>query len=360
MSFMMKHSLAPWGAIAIGVWVAVGAGCDDQVKPRVILPGQRLDQLQQVDVGKVDILWIVDDSGSMADKQKNLADNFAEFFKVIDDAKVDYHIGVLTTDTVKDAAKLQGSPAVITPTTPNPVNTFAANIKVGTGGSALEKGLDAARLFFQTPDPAFLRQDAFLFMIFVSDEDDKSLPGEPHYFYRLYEGLKGKGNDKMVTVSAIVGDVPDGCFNSVGMWKASAGVRYKAVIDATGGRLTSICDGSFGASLRQLGIDLVGLQRHFSLSIRPDPSTIVVKTTYPCDADTTRLNNACSAQDKKCDGDNGAITCTVKAAPDDGTTTGWVYQSKPSENIFFQGDSVPPKGSHIEFSYFEFGKAPQQ
>jgi hypothetical protein len=344
-------------AVSAGVLLAGAVGCGDTTVHVTIPPGARVDDFQQVLIGKVDILWIVDNSGSMADKQKNLADNFPEFFKVINDSKVDYHVGIITTDTVNMPGQLVGTPKVITSSTPDPVGTFAKNVNVGTLGNALDTGLGAARLFFQTPDPSFLRPDAFLFMIFISDADDQSLPADPHYFYRLFEGLKGKGNENMVTTNGIVGDVPNGCFNAAGGWKARPGIRYAQVMSLTGGSVVSICEPSFGASLKQLGIDAVGLQRHFAIK-NPNASTLKVTATYPCDADPQKLADVCSAR-TQCDGTTQTITCTVKQAMDD-TSVGWVYQSLPSPNIFFQGDSVPPKGSHIQVTYYEFGKAPPQ
>ena len=62
----------------------------------------------------------------------------------------------------------------------------------------------------------FLREDADLHVIFVSDEDDYSHGREAYwaarYYTRLLEGSKGPGNENKVTISAIVGDpkAPDG------------------------------------------------------------------------------------------------------------------------------------------------------
>jgi hypothetical protein len=353
----------PIVALACITLALSSVACDNTTTRKLPPPGSRVDAFEQVAVGKVDALFIVDNSGSMADKQANVARNFEEFFKVISDAQVDYHIGVLTTDTVStsDRAKLKGNPAVITPSTPNPVAAFAANVKVGTNGNAQEKGLDAARLFFSVPQPDFLRTDAYLFMIFLSDEDDNSLPGEPRYFYRLFEGLKGKGNDGMVMMSAIVGDIPNGCCSSdkgclpeSGGWKANAGTRYKEVSDLTGGRIVSICDQEFGTSLRQLGIDAVGLQRAFKLSKTPNQDTLSVEVTYPCNTNQARLNAVCDSQQNQCSGSSGSgILCKVKKAPDF-NSVGWVFQ--PNQNtIYFQGESVPPKSARIEITYYEPG-----
>lgn len=47
---------------------------------------------------KVDILWVVDNSGSMCQEQKVLRDNFAKFIDELNQTNLDFHIGLTTTD----------------------------------------------------------------------------------------------------------------------------------------------------------------------------------------------------------------------------------------------------------------------
>src|SRR5690606_26931508 len=111
-------------------------------------------------------------------------------------------------------------------------------------------------------------EDAYLFLVFVSDEDDQSQIGEPYYFYRYFKGLKGKGNDGMVSAGAIVGDVPDGCTHEVG-W-GEPGTRYHEFVGLMGGHVGSICDPEFDVILRDMGMDAVGLMRKFELTEVPE------------------------------------------------------------------------------------------
>lgn len=137
-----------------------------------------------------------------------------------------------TEDCVHNPARPESDPAntlcddtqsvaFVTPRTPGAASAFARAVRVGTGGSGLETGLDAAAAALgrltdretgeARPIPAenegFLRADASLFIIFVSDEEDRSF-GEPAYFYRVFETVKSVGNEGLVSISAIVGD-PD-------------------------------------------------------------------------------------------------------------------------------------------------------
>ncbi len=46
---------------------------------------------------KLDILWMIDNSGSMCQEQKALRDNFDEFINVLAEIDLDFHLGITTT-----------------------------------------------------------------------------------------------------------------------------------------------------------------------------------------------------------------------------------------------------------------------
>lgn len=48
--------------------------------------------------GNVDILWVVDNSGSMADEQASLATNFNSFIDRFLDQNINFKMGIITTD----------------------------------------------------------------------------------------------------------------------------------------------------------------------------------------------------------------------------------------------------------------------
>lgn len=333
--------------------LALAACAEDKVRA-TLPPGVRVDTFNQVTVGKVDVLFVIDNSNSTADKQENLARNFKGFFDYLQQAQVDYHIAVTTTDVTSDApgakGRLFGSPEVITPATPDPVDAFQQNAKVGTGGSGYESGLDAARRTLELKPTGFLRADAYLFLIFVSDDEDHSEPGVPRYFHRFFERQKGKGNEAMVSAGAIVGDVPDGCFTPSG-GQARAGKRYKEVVDLVGGKVGSICGAQFDEILRDLGVEAVGLKRKWTLARIPDLTTLEVSVLYPCGTDAALLNAVCSEQAPDCGSSGkGTIACKVRAA--EGGADGWEYEAA-TNTLVFKGRSLPPKGSEIDLQYKE-------
>lgn len=133
MSFSEKSSFL------VCLFLAAGACKNDQLK-KVLPKDAGLDSFVQTAASQIDVLWVVDNSGSMAPRQENLAKNFSAFIGEFSKASVDYRLAVASTDVVNQAGKLLGNPRLISPQTPNGAAAFSANIKVGTSGSAFESG----------------------------------------------------------------------------------------------------------------------------------------------------------------------------------------------------------------------------
>lgn len=216
----------------------------------------------------VDVLFIVDDSGSMGEEQQNLAANLGAFIEAANAWGADYRIGVTTTDLGLGGA-LQGSPEVVTPET---WESFLGNVIVGTNGSGFEQGLASAALALGGPFKKYLREEATLVIIFVSDEDDFS-PDEALSYLGIYYNAKG-GNPSLLTAYAIVGP-PDGCSNTAG--NADPGIRYIKVAEQSGGGFESICKTDFSQALTNIGEGAFGPKALFSLGGVARPETVVVK-----------------------------------------------------------------------------------
>lgn len=134
---------------------------------------------------KVDIVFVVDDSGSMYSHQRTLATNLGLFTSAMEQNKfLDYHIGVMSTSTqsyygsIKPGA-LQGTPQFVTRLTDNGLSLLERNITaLGTSGSATERMFDPLYVgLVQKADeynPGFLRSEAFLVVILVTDAEDQS------------------------------------------------------------------------------------------------------------------------------------------------------------------------------------------
>jgi len=239
----------------------------------------KLDRIVQTTVPAVDVLWVVDNSCSMDEEQTALAANFPKFMQFFMDSGLDYHVGVVSTDMddFDHKGKLQPDPwsgvRIIDPSVAEPIPVFQRMADLGTWGAADEKGRAAAWSALVTQrdlaNAGFLREDAFLSIVVISDEDDYSgnSPVTLPNFINFLTDLKPSSD--MVSFSSIVGP-PGNCPT------AELGSEYLAVSDAIGGIEWSICDSNWDQVLQELGMQAAGLRREFFLSEVPVADSVAV------------------------------------------------------------------------------------
>lgn len=309
---------------------------DQSVLTRVLLrdptslAATQVDLYRQAD-GVVDILWVVDTTGSMANQRTSLADNFDRFVAALVGLRTRFQIGVTSTDMSPDGERgaLRGVTKIISNDTPNPREVFRANttfpasrLRWMQGLRAMDAALtDPALSAPGGPNHGFLRPGAALAVIAVSDGDDASFGGTA-WFARRLRAAKGAGYENLVSFSAIAGTLPDGCYppgeETFFGSRAEPAFRLADMTRRTGGVLASICDATFESSLVRIAQALNTLKRVFPLSLPPDPATISVMV----------------------DG------VPVAAHP----IAGWEYRTEIN-SIAFPGDYVPPPGSQLRIFY---------
>ncbi len=235
----------------------------------------------------VDVLWVVDNSGSMANERSRLADSFEHFMSVLAGRRIDYHVGVVSTSLEGGqggALRRVDGRAFIDAQTPNPVATFARMVEFPAGRERLEQGLEAMRLALSEPlrsgnNADFARQDGALAVVVVSDEDDGSF-GEPSHFLRFLQHSRQPGDEGLASFSAIVGLPPEGCTPEGEEHIFGADVapapRYIEVVAGSAGLQGSICDTDFDPLLEALGRRVSALTRIFPLSSLPQIDTLSV------------------------------------------------------------------------------------
>jgi hypothetical protein len=184
-----------------------GVGCDVKV-PVGIGPSAGRDFVAVIPGGprtEVDLLVVVDDSGSMAEEQQNLAAALASDLFAVFGSLPSLHIGVTTTNlggnadngcvgegdggvlisesrTVADCAAEPDGPYIIDDGASlrnyagSLDESLACLVQVGTDGCGFEQPLYAAQLALDRGGD-FHRQDAILALLFVTDEDDCSAQG---------------------------------------------------------------------------------------------------------------------------------------------------------------------------------------
>src|SRR6476661_1030667 len=109
---MRRPLLLPSLLLAAGLL----AGCPEGKLKKTLPPDVRVDTYSQQAASKIDVLWVVDNSGSMAPRQQNLARNFSSFIDVFTKNSINFRIAVTTTDIFKSAGEFRGNPSVIGPT----------------------------------------------------------------------------------------------------------------------------------------------------------------------------------------------------------------------------------------------------
>lgn len=252
---------------------------------------------------KMDILFIVDDSGSMSEEQSNLATNFPKFISKIDTfktksgSKLDWRIAVTTTArNISYTVEMQnpfGGPPVsqkmsekgddgafrmksecgttrrwVEKADPDAAKAFQCLAKTGTGGSGLEMPLYATQLALTDrmadgTNKGFLREDALLAVVILTDEDDCSR--EDNNFTVQNDACADKDVQPITKYKAVLDQIAQGtgrwataviagesaCQSSFG--KATEAKRLKDFVGLAGknGVFASICDGDLTPALEK-------------------------------------------------------------------------------------------------------------
>lgn len=132
---------------------------------------------------ELDVLFVVDNSGSMEAHQRNLAASSSWIDTTLSKMQRDFHLGVITTSAEgypgqkKTPGVLSGTPAIVT--SKDMPGALARNLIVGTDGDANEMPFESVRLALSEPNlnganKGFLRDTAPLVLVFLTDAEDQS------------------------------------------------------------------------------------------------------------------------------------------------------------------------------------------
>lgn len=302
-------------------------------------PFEVMDRFEQNLPNEVDVLFVIDNSCSMADEQATLGNSFATFMDSFYAMGIDFHLAVTSTAMETDGTydpplmgKFAGAPTILDASMDEAtlVNDFRALASLGANGTGNEKGLDAAYAALTAPlingyNAGFLRPAANLAVVVLSDEPDASnkQPGE---FSAWLDSMKP--DEEMSSLSTITGTVessklldiqycdPDHKLTSN---STQYGEEYIEAADATGGTVRDICETDWNSLVKFLSYSAAGLATEFDLS--EEPAGI------------------------------GSITVLVDGAEVDyDLQNGWSYD--PAENsIVFNGNSMPGPDQDVVVTY---------
>jgi len=248
-----------------------------------------------IQVTDIDILFVVDNSGSMGSIQRNVSRNarlFMEQFAL--NNSINWKIGVVSTDDTQ--------PPFLGFATPfgadlidedNPVTFNAAVDKFSSAISSLGTNGSASEYVFYNSirhinewssgipgKPTFLRENAHLIVIMITDEEEQS-EGEFGSSYSVNSVIDNLSNripsDAVLRFYGAMGqgDLAQ-CSNS---WRFG-GDPMEDIIEQTGGFAISACIDDFGRELSRIGEDIATLVKVPRLVLSNRPVVNTIKITY--------------------------------------------------------------------------------
>lgn len=275
-----------WHGILVGALVLfLSLGCGQNTPFLHVIPPastqtyEKIHPLKQlVGENRVDILWVVDNSLSMEKHQVNLGKNVNLFIsEFVAKGGLQWKMGVISTSIAED-------PYVgLTVSTPlnsgmkDAVPIFRKTMaRLGVNGDPIEKSF-APVLTKLGRHTDFLRKDATLAIVFVSDAEEQSDISGSDFLKRL-RALKGSNSAKIITYGVLapihfrcesMGETP---------WQY-LGSPFEEVITPTKGKLYKLC-GDFGQNLSDMAKDLVTRVDSPYIALANRPSKDSIRVTY--------------------------------------------------------------------------------
>jgi hypothetical protein len=257
----------------------------------------------------VDIIWIIDNSGSMNSYQNLLGSNMDIFMQMFLNYSPDFRMAFITTDN----PTFQNG-TVIDNNSIDPLGEAIDIIdNIGIWGSGWEKGLEMFKECLENGECGNMaRRDATLVAIFMSDEPDNS-GLIMRDLYATIDSIRPLGT---FVPYAIIGDVPGGC-NTHPHW-AQPGYGYHDLVQQYASHWWSICDNNWGTQLEELA------------------QNISVQTVFDLDSEDPHVD-------------------TIKVYVNGQTqTAGWVYD--PTLNaVVFDLEEAPQPGDTVDIAYSTWG-----
>ncbi|MFS4460134.1 VWA domain-containing protein [Bdellovibrio sp. HCB2-146] len=248
------------------------AGCDTnsatKLVPKPVIPDVEYSE-KPTDVAyfspKVDILFVIDNSGSMSSVQKSLETNAYMFADALSKMPVlDYHVGVISTDMERytESGKLQGYPSYVERTTPNLVQSLSRRMVLGTGGSvtevmftpvmaALSPALEAGE------NAGFYRQDAYLAIIIITDANEQSRTSPKEFMDFL---IRKKVDKRKILGYGVIRTVANAKVCTAGEDVDSKLEEFLAMTangNAKQDNILSLCSTDYGTKLAEFAQDIV-------------------------------------------------------------------------------------------------------
>jgi len=272
----------------------------------------------QEEISLLDVLFVVDNSGSMNIFQQELSSQMNSFMNVFESTGSDYHLAVITTDEAR--FRQYDGYSWIDSTHPSPV-LWVQNVisSIGIRGSGMEKGIEMAKYALEgdaAPGNHYYRENATMVIIYVSDEPDHSQGGWISYT-NFFDSFKLSID--LMRQFAVIGDYPGGCnFPYISSNRnIQFGAGYYDMTQRYNGAWYSICAADWGQQMQNLA------------------NTVTTQISFAID-------------------ENDPIESTISVTVNGQLTYEWVYE--PSTNsVLFNERNIPDPGQTITIEYAVWG-----
>jgi hypothetical protein len=320
------------------IFVLAVLGCKSSVSPersgepeKFDLVAQNVQKIGETQDPKVNILFVVDNSGSMAAYQELLSKNIQQFAnRFFRNQRIDYRIGVvpifderyLHSDQLNSAGQrrkmnplgelvpLKGlpegstpdgsTPRFITRETPNAEAVLSQTVLLGAekwGPEAEESFRPVLAIFDEKRNASinggFYQKEAHLMIVFLTDADDVGLLSGEQFYQSLLEEKSGDAS-KILIATAFPDPRSTTCPQNSSSEKPIRD-KFPSLLNASGGMMLDLCSPDFGYRLTLLGERLrqrIGRQV-IELGFIPDLDTLNV---YYGPAGSNKESDASSLQ----------------------------------------------------------------
>ena len=213
--------------------------------------------IQPASVNGVDILWVIDPSGSMIDDGPRILAGIDAMMNAL--PATGWRLAIIPSD-YRFAENVAEFP-LIPGDTPEMAETMYNNVLAG----AFEAGFDAAYGYIMNNSYAqtWMRPDAALLIVFVSDEDDQSQTyiNSPNHFASWISGIRST-----VGVASIIHlDPVESLCNPTPVF---TGLNYMDATNAFNGQIVDICSEDWSAGVADASNEIAPYE-YWDLAMQP-------------------------------------------------------------------------------------------
>ncbi|MBN8539087.1 MAG: hypothetical protein J0L82_01780 [Deltaproteobacteria bacterium] len=290
-----KYNLTQPGNYKFSVVAKDNAGNESKNSVEWQVSDKFYEQRQLIDVRrltKIDVLVVIDNSGSMKTEHENMAARFGTFLDQLNG--LDWRVGIVTTDAKTDVVKGDGKLVEFLDKNGNATSTymidsrmnkataqewFAKTIQMPTNGSGDEQGIAMTYRAIQRAQNnsgtdarnyALFRADAALAVLVTTDADETNRSGTQNqnkpefvlnYIKTVYPGKPFSYHSIIVPLGDSV------CVKQNG--NEGYGYSYDAMSRLTGGSTGTVCASDYGSQLTAIGQATQDLVRSVALACAP-------------------------------------------------------------------------------------------